>query len=81
MNIGFRESLIRGAISIHIPVPLLFMNPYLMICAAPIMFYLMTSALTHFCTIKYIWQHWAKHQRTPELNCFAEDIGVRKDEL
>lgn len=76
LNVGFEESLKRGLITIFIPWPLLFINPYLLLYAAPLMFYLFISALTHFCLIRSAWQHWIKHQPTPTTCDFAIDLDT-----
>jgi len=76
LNVGFAESINRGLITIFIPWPLLFINPYLLLYAAPVMFCLFISALTHFCFIRYAWQHWIKHLPIPAICDFAADLDI-----
>ncbi|BDQ12092.1 hypothetical protein GCM10027036_34520 [Flavihumibacter cheonanensis] len=76
LNVGFQESMIRGFITIFIPWPLLAINHNLLIYAAPVMFYLFVTALTHFCFIRYAWQHWIKHMKTAAICNFATDLNI-----
>lgn len=76
LNVGFAESMKRGFIAIFLPWPFVFVNPYLMIAIAPLMFYLFVSGLTHFCFVKYAWQHWVKHIQTPAICDFATDLHI-----
>ena len=76
LNVGFAESLKRGLISIMIPLPLLFINHVLLIYAAPVMFYLFVTALTHFCFFRYIWEHLIHHFPVPEKCDFAVDLNI-----
>lgn len=81
LNIGFTESLQRGFLSIFIPLPLVFINHTLLFYAAPVMFYLFVSALTHFCFIRYAWQHWVKHIPTPAICNFATELNIAVDTI
>ena len=77
LNVGFSESITRGLITIFIPWPLLIINHNLMIyVAGPLMFYLFISALTHFCFIRYAWQHWIKHIPDPMVCDFATELKI-----
>ncbi|GAC1422681.1 MAG: hypothetical protein NVS1B13_10160 [Flavisolibacter sp.] len=76
LNVGFEESIKRGLITIFIPWSLLAVNHNLLIYAAPVMFYLFVSALTHFCFIRYAWQHWVIDIETPAICDFATDLNI-----
>ena len=75
LNVGFKESVERGLITIFLPWTVVFINPYLLIGMAPVMCYLLTSAITHFCFIRYGWKHWIKHIETPINFDFAPELA------
>lgn len=81
LNMGFRESLLRGGIVLFLPWPLLAINPTLLIYAAPVMSYLLITALLHFCFIKYAWQHWVLKMKTPEVCDFAKEMDIPVDSI
>lgn len=81
LNMGLRESWIRGALVLFIPWPLLAINPTLLLYAAPVMSYLLITALLHFCFIKYAWQHWVLKMKTPEVCDFAKEMDVPVDSI
>lgn len=81
LNVGFQESMIRGFITIFIPWPLLAINHNLLIYAAPVMFYLFVTALTHYCFIRYAWQHWVLKMKTPEVCDFAREMDIPVDSI
>lgn len=56
LNMGFRETLVRGGIVLFLLWPLLAINPTLLIYAAPVMSYLLITVLLHVCYFKYAWQ-------------------------
>ncbi len=81
LNMGFRESLIRGGIVLLLPWPIMAINPKLLIYAVPVMFYLFITALLHFCFIKYAWQHWVLKMKTPEVCDFAKEMDIPVDSI
>ena len=81
LNMGFRESLIRGLIVLFLPWPLLAINHNLLMYAAPVMGYLLITALLHFCFIKYAWQHWVLKMKTPEKCDFAKEMDIPVEEI
>ena len=81
LNMGFRESLVRGAIVLFLPWPLLAINHDLLFYAAPVMSYLLVTALLHFCFIKYAWQHWVLKIKTPEVCDFAKEMDIPVDSI
>lgn len=76
LNMGFRESLLRGAIVLFLPWILLAINHNLLLYAAPLMVYLLVTALIHFCFIKYAWQHWVKHIPDPEVCDISKELDI-----
>lgn len=76
LNVGFGESIIRGMIAIFVPWPFLLMGHEMLIAAAPVMFYLFITALTHFCFIRCAWEHWFKHLPTQPVCEFAIDLRI-----
>jgi hypothetical protein len=62
LNIGLGESIVRGLIAIFLPWPLIAIAPVLLIAGVPVAAYLLTTALTHFCIFRYIWQHEITHR-------------------
>lgn len=81
LNMGFRESLVRGAIILFLPWPLLAINHNLLLYAAPVMSYLLITALLHFCFIKYAWQHWVLKMNTPEVCDFSKEMNIPVDSI
>lgn len=81
LNMGFRESLIRGAIVLFLPWILLAINHNLLLYAAPVMVYLLVTALIHFCFIKYAWQHWVKHIPDPEVCDISKELDIPFDHI
>lgn len=81
LNMGFRESLIRGGMVLFLPWPLMAINPTLLIYAAPVMSYLLITALLHFCFIKYAWQHWVKHIPDPEVCDISKELDIPVDHI
>ncbi len=76
LNVGFTESIVRCMVSIFLPWPFLLINHYLVIIAAPIMFYVFVSGLIHFCIIRYAWTHFVKHIPDPVICDFALDLNI-----
>ncbi len=81
LNMGFRESLVRGAIILFLPWPLLAINHNLLLYAAPVMSYLLITALLHFCFIKFAWQHWVLKMKTPEVCDFSKEMDIPVDSI
>jgi hypothetical protein len=81
LNMGFRESLIRGIIVLFLPWALLAINHNLILYAAPVMSYLLFTALIHFCFIKWAWQHWVLKMKTPEVCDFSKELDVPVDHI
>ena len=81
LNMGFRESLVRGGIVLFLPWPLLAINPSMLVYAAPVMSYLLITALLHFCFVKYAWQHWVLKIKNPEVCDFAKEMGIPVDSI
>lgn len=81
LNMGFRESLVRGGIVLFLPWPLLAINPSMLVYAAPVMSYLLITALLHFCFVKYAWQHWVLKMKNPEVCDFAKEMDIPVDSI
>lgn len=81
LNMGFRESLIRGAIVLFLPWPLIAIDPNILLYAAPLMIYLFISSLVHFCIFKYAWQHFVQHKVTPEVCDISKELDIPVDHI
>jgi len=46
---------------------MLAINHNLLFYAAPVISYLLNTALLHFCFIKYAMQHWVPKMKMPEV--------------
>lgn len=62
LNVSLGESIIRGLIAIFLPWPFVAINPRWIIAGAPVAAYFLITALTHFCIIRYLWQHKITHK-------------------
>lgn len=76
LNVGFGESILRVFIAIFIPWPFMFINPDLLLYAAPVMFYFFISGLLHFCIFKYVWKRWIKKDVEPYICDFALELHI-----
>lgn len=81
LNMGFRESLIRGAIVLFLPWPLIAIDPTILLYVAPMMIYLFISSLVHFCSFKYAWQHFVQHKVTPEVCDISKELDIPVDHI
>ena len=70
LNLGLEECLGRGFIAIFLPMALIFINPALVIFAAPVMMYLLITALSHFCILKHAWHSWVSGRPDSNKNNF-----------
>ena len=55
---------------------MLAINHNLLFYAAPVMSYLLVTALLHFCFIKYTWQHWVLKIKMPEVFDFDKEMDI-----
>ena len=77
LNVNFQESMVRCLVALFVPWFCVFGGPTALIYVGlPIMFYLFTSGLIHFCFLRYAWQHWVKHIPTPAKCQFAFDLNI-----
>jgi hypothetical protein len=70
LNLGLEECLGRGSIAIFLPMVLMLIDHHLLIFAAPVMMYLLISALSHFCILKYVWHAWVCGRPDSNTNYF-----------
>ena len=70
LNLGLEEYLGRGFIAIFLPMALIFINHALVIFAAPVMMYLLITALSHFCILKHAWHSWVSGRPDSNKNNF-----------
>lgn len=77
LNVGLRESFIRGLGAIFILIPgFSFTDHRLLYWSIPVVVYLYVSALSHFCIIKYAWRHWLHHGKDPLLKDLPAELYV-----
>jgi len=76
LNVNFGESILRVFIAIFIPWPIMFINPDLLLYAAPVMFYFFISGLLHFCIFKFAWKRWIKKDVEPYICDFAIELHI-----
>jgi hypothetical protein len=70
LNLGLEECLLRGLIAVFLPMGLALVNHHLVFFAAPVMVYLLITALSHFCILKYAWHSWVSGRRDSNANYF-----------
>jgi hypothetical protein len=70
LNLGFEECLGRGLVAIFLPMVLILVNHDLVFFAAPVMSYLLITALTHFCILKHAWHSWVAGRPDSNSNYF-----------
>jgi hypothetical protein len=70
LNLGLAECLARGFIAILLPMGLTLINHHLVFFAVPVMIYLLITALSHFCILKYAWQPWISRRQDSNANYF-----------
>ena len=58
---------------------MLAINHNLLFYAAPVISYLLNTALLHFCFIKYAMQHWVLKMKMPEVFDFAKEMDIPAD--
>ncbi len=73
LNVSFQDSMIRSGILILLPMFVLFVDKHLVIYTAPIIGYLLVTALVQFCPIKYVWHRYIKHDPTPVQPEYGKD--------
>ncbi|HTJ13451.1 MAG TPA: hypothetical protein VL547_15560 [Dinghuibacter sp.] len=77
LNVGLKESFIRGFVGIFVLVPLFGLIDHRVLWfGSPVIAYLYVSALSHFCVIRYMWRHWVKHEKDPLLKDLPADLYV-----
>jgi len=58
LNVQFKDALIRGGLTILIPIVALLINVHLVIYTAPIIAYLFATSLTRYCVAKHLWHYY-----------------------
>jgi hypothetical protein len=81
LNVSLRDALIRFGIMIVLPILILIIDKHLVIYTAPIMTYLFVSAITHFCAVKYVWQHYLQHKALPPLPAYGENPDYPEESI
>ena len=80
-NVGFKDAVIRFGITILIPMLLLLIDKHLIIYAAPLMAYLLVSAIGHFCVVKFLWHRYAKKESAPVLPPYGTDPNYPEESV
>jgi hypothetical protein len=81
LNVSYRDALIRFGVTILLPIVLLIIDKHIVIYAAPVMAYLFTTAIIHFCIIKYAWHRYIKHDPAPALAPYGEDPNYPEESI
>jgi len=58
---------------------MLAINHNLLFYAAPVMSYLLVTALLHFCFVKYASQHWVIKMKMSEVCNFTKEMEIPVD--
>jgi hypothetical protein len=72
-NVDFKDAMIRFGITLLLPILMLVVDKHLIIYTAPVMAYLFTSAIFHFCVIKYIWHRYLKQEGKPAAEVYGKN--------
>lgn len=81
LNVRFKDALIRGGLTILIPIVALVINVHLVIYTAPIVTYLFVTALTRFCVVKHLWHYYILNERMPILKPYGMDPDYPEEML
>jgi hypothetical protein len=73
LNVKFKDALIRGGLTILIPIVALIINVHLVIYTAPIVVYLFATSLTRYCVVKHLWQYYILKHRIPVTKPYGMD--------
>ncbi len=73
LNVSFQDSMIRSGILLLLPMLVLFIDKQLVIYTAPILGYLLMTALVQFCPLKYVWHRYIKHDPIPVQPEYGKD--------
>jgi hypothetical protein len=81
LNVSYKDALIRFGITILLPIVLLLIDKHIVIYAAPVMAYLFTTGIIHFCVVKYVWHRYIKHDPAPALVPYGEDPNYPEESI
>ena len=81
LNVSFQESMIRFGVLLILPMLVLFIDKHLVIYTAPIIGYLMITAVIQFCVIKYAWHRYIKHEPPPVKPEYGKDPNYPEESL
>ncbi len=80
-NVGFKDAVIRFGISLLIPMVLLLIDKHLIMYAAPVMAYLLVSAIGHFCVVKFLWHRYVKKEPAPAQPPYGTDPNYPEESV
>ena len=73
LNVRFKDALIRGGLTILIPIVALLINVHLVIYTAPIIAYLFATSLTRYCVVKHLWHYYILNERIRVIKPYGMD--------
>ncbi len=80
-NVGFKDAVIRFGISLLIPMVLLLADKHLIMYAAPVMAYLLVSAIGHFCVVNFLWHRYVKKEPAPAQPPYGTDPNYPEESV
>jgi len=81
LNVSFQESMIRFGVLLLLPMLVLLIDKHLVIYTAPVIGYLLLTALIQFCVIKYIWHRYVKHDPPAVLPEYGKDPNYPEESI
>lgn len=81
LNVSFQDSMIRFGVLLILPMLVLVIDKHLVIYTAPIIGYLMITAVIQFCVIKYAWHRYIKHEPPPVKPEYGKDPNYPEESL
>ena len=70
LNLSLRESLLRGAAAVVLPMLLLLIDHHIILYVSPVIVYLYITAIAHICPIKHAWRRWVSRKADANDNYF-----------
>lgn len=80
-NVSFQESMIRLGVLLLLPMLVLLIDKNLVVYTAPVIGYLLVTALVQFCVIKYIWHRYIKHDPAPVVPEYGKDPNYPEESV
>ena len=80
-NVSFQESMIRLGVLLLLPMLVLLIDKNLVVYTAPVIGYLLVTALVQFCLVKYVWHRYIKHDPAPVVPEYGKDPNYPEESV